>query len=104
LSHTCSPFYFSYFSVRVSLFCLGQSWTTVLIPMPPTYLELQVYITTPALLVEIRVSLTFCLGWPQTTILLIAASQVAGIIEWTIAPGKLYEQFLNRWACLNFFI
>jgi hypothetical protein len=37
--------------------------------------------TTPSLFFDMGVLLTFCLGWPQTEILLISASQVAGIID-----------------------
>jgi hypothetical protein len=68
-------FFFSYFLDRVACFCLGlavdcnhptfASWgagTTDLYTIPN--------------IVEMEVSLTFCLLWPQTVILLLSASHI----------------------------
>jgi hypothetical protein len=74
LSHASSPFCFSYFSDRVSCFGRGLAFD----PNPSTYYFCIAGIT-PSLLAEIGVSLTFCQGWPWTTILPISTSWVAGI-------------------------
>jgi hypothetical protein len=75
--HSQHFFAFSYFSDRVSIFCLGP----VSDHNPPTYffcvaVIIDVY-TMPGLFCWMEVLLTFCLGWLQTRILLI--SWVAGI-------------------------
>jgi hypothetical protein len=53
--------------------------TTILLFKFSAYLEWQECTNTPAFIGWDGVSLTFCLGWPQTMIFLISASQVAGI-------------------------
>jgi hypothetical protein len=54
--------------------------TMILLPVPLVALpELQMHTTMPSLLTEMGISLTFYPGWPQTTILPMSASRVAGI-------------------------
>jgi hypothetical protein len=43
-----TPFYFSYFSARVSWFSQGWSQTTILLPLPLMYLGLQAWVTGPS--------------------------------------------------------
>jgi hypothetical protein len=79
LSHTPSPFCFSYFLDRV--FFLGP----VLDHDPPSYASCVFWITGVyhhAWLVGWHESLlTFCLGWPQAMIFWISTSQVAEITD-----------------------
>jgi hypothetical protein len=74
-----AQFCFRYFWDKVSHFFLGLTWVVILLPLPPSQLGLQACTTTSNLLVEMGVSLTFCLGWPWTMIFLISSSQVVGI-------------------------
>jgi hypothetical protein len=46
-----------------------------------------------------RVSLTFCLGWPQTVIFLISASWVAGIIDMRYCTWSTHTFLCLRGSC-----
>jgi hypothetical protein len=48
---------------------------------------------------EMGVSWTICLGWPQTEILLTSASQVVrikGMSQWHLAPSTFFVQLLQH--------
>jgi hypothetical protein len=62
------------FRVGSWIFAWGWRQTEILLPTP-VLLGLQTHNTMPSLLVEMWVSLTFCLAWAQTVLL-----QIAGII------------------------
>jgi hypothetical protein len=49
---------------------------------------------------EVGVSWTICLGWPWTSILLISASQVAGITVWARAPSWKAFSAHSTWLVL----
>jgi hypothetical protein len=65
-------------------------------------LRRQVLTTIPALFVEMGVSLTFYLDWPQVIILHISASQVAGIIGVELY-AKLWIDFFFLMVPIFFF-
>jgi hypothetical protein len=65
-------FTLDYFSDMVSIFCLGQPSTLILLSVTPYMLGLQVCTTTPRLFIKIG-------DLPLTTVLLISTSQVPGI-------------------------
>jgi hypothetical protein len=53
LSCTPQPFLaLVIFQVGLKLFAQGQTWTMILLPMPPAQMELQAHTATPSLLVE----------------------------------------------------
>jgi hypothetical protein len=62
LNHTSSSFCFSYFSDRVLSFSLGHPWPSILLPMYPAQLTLQLCI---CLVLLLRLGLANCLKWPQ---------------------------------------
>jgi hypothetical protein len=82
-------FCFNYYLGRVSCFCPGpvtdhSTPHTVSIEagMTDTHYNIQL------LLVEMGISLHFCLSWPQTAMLQISASWVAGITGMATVPGS----------------
>jgi hypothetical protein len=65
------------FQLGSHIFCPGWPQILILLPMLPVRLRSQAWATTTGLLVETRVSLTFCQGGPRNTILWISAFLVA---------------------------
>jgi hypothetical protein len=77
------PFCIIIFRIEPCLFAQDRSWTSVLLLMPPRQVRIQACITTPSLLVEMEVSLSFFffLGWSRTVLLMTYVSQVVGITD-----------------------
>jgi hypothetical protein len=78
LSHSTSPFCFSYFWDRISHFCFSWSFCLCLLHS----CDYKYTLPLSALLVELvggGVSLTFCPGWSWTVVLPISTSQVTGV-------------------------
>jgi hypothetical protein len=78
LSHSTSPFCIGYFWDRVSFYARA-AWIVILLFELPCRTWMTDMYHYPQLLIEMGVSRTFCLGWPQTLILPISASLVARI-------------------------
>jgi hypothetical protein len=105
--HTCEAGILSSYH-----FLLGPSWTTILLFMLPALLEWQVHTTTSSLLVEMGSHALFCLGWPQTMIVLISLSWVARInrleMPWLTMVSILMSAFLSQilfiWVFFLFFL
>jgi hypothetical protein len=69
----------------------SASWAT-----PPVHFAL--------VILEMRVSLTICLGWPQIAIILFSASQVARITclsQWCLAKKNVYFQVVTLILIIN---
>jgi hypothetical protein len=85
------------FQVGSHIFCPGWARTTALLLTSATWLGLQTSTNTPGLFVE-RVLLTFCLGWPLTS-LVISISWVDGIIG-VFHHAKLLVNFYKECICI----
>jgi hypothetical protein len=79
-------FAFSYFSSRVSCLFSEQPelWSSYL-PIPPSWDDRCT--TIPRLWIDIGFSLTFCVDWPQTMILVISTSWELRLQMWISVPG-----------------
>jgi hypothetical protein len=90
-------FCFSYFSGKVSLFSWGQTQTANFLPMPPMQLD---YRLKPPhwLICWDGISISFCLGSPQTTILPVSPFLVAGVYshELLCQPSCILY-IISRW-------
>jgi hypothetical protein len=81
------------FQTKSCVFAWGEPWTTIILPLPSS--KAGITGCTPPCPVlfsvfcffffEMGISLTFCLDWPQKTILLIAIFRVAGIKKYLIS-------------------
>jgi hypothetical protein len=93
------PFFFafrSFFRYSLMLFALGQPLSVILLPLLPTTCDYQAWTTMSGLA---NFFFFLVLGWPQTMILLLFASQVSGITSmghcaWT-KIGALLTLFLK---------